>query len=106
MTVDEILHDLSPQAKMLGNTYLPILSRWIADAGWEAVRKALYVQSQQNWYRAIRKRMTPAERDADDTRAKATVRQMAVSKAQAIAQERSLLQSMVTLIISALLAKI
>lgn len=106
MTIKEIIKELSPQAQALVLTYVPVLSRWVADAGWEAVRKALYVQEQQGWYRAIRRRMTVDERTADDERAKALVKSMAAQKAQMIATERSLLQSIVTMLITALLAKI
>jgi hypothetical protein len=82
------------------------LSRWVADAGWEAVRQALYVKPVPSWYKAIRRRMTDDERDADDKRARAVVYQMAIHKAALIARERSLLQSVMTMLISALLAKL
>lgn len=106
MTIKEIIKELSPQAQSLALTYVPVLSRWVADAGWEAVRRALYVKSVPAWYKAIRKRMTDDERDADDKRAKNVVAELAAHKATQIARERDLLQSIVTMLISALLAEL
>ena len=106
MTIEEILKDLSPRAQIGARIYLPILSRWIADAGWDTVREALYVQSAPAWYKAVRKRMTDAERDADDKRALAAVNALAIRKSEQIVCEQELLQSIVTTLISVLLAKL
>ena len=104
MTRDEFIATLKPEMQLVARAYLPILSRWAIDSGWDTIRQVIYARKSQMWYQSIRTRMTPTERDADDKRAKELVRTMAIRKAELIARERNLLQQIVTLLISALLA--
>lgn len=105
MNTEEFIATLKPGLHETARMYLPILSRWAADAGWDAVRSSLYARLEpSSWYRAVRKRMTSAERAADDKRAKELVHGLAIRKAELIARERNLLQQVVTLLIPALLA--
>jgi len=106
MTIEEFILTLKPGLQDSARAYLPIVARWAADVGWDAVRKSLYAGSVPSWYKTIRKRMTDAERDADDKRARLLVANLAALKAEVIARERSLLQEIVMLLISALLAKL
>jgi hypothetical protein len=106
MKIEEFIDSLKPELQNVAQAYLPILTRWAADAGWDAVRENLYAKKVPSWYRAIRKRMTAAERNADDKRALMLVKTLALHKADLIAKERNLLQQIVTLLISVLLAKL
>ena len=106
MTISEFIGTLKPELQNVAQAYLPILVRWAADEGWDAVRQNLYAKKIPSWYRAIRKRMTDTERDADDKRALMLVKTLAIHKTALIAKERNLLQQIVMLLITALLAKL
>jgi hypothetical protein len=106
MTIDEFIASLKLELQNVAQVYLPILTRWAADEGWNVVRQNLYAKKVTSWYRAIRKHMTDAERDADDKRALSIVKMLAIHKADLIDKERDLLQQIVTLLITALLAKL
>jgi hypothetical protein len=105
MNTEEFIATLKPDLQPIAQAYIPILSRWAADAGWDSIRSSLYARLEpSSWYRAVRKRMTPTERDADDKRAKEAVRLLSLRKSELIARERNLLQQVVTLLIPFLLA--
>jgi len=106
MTTDEFITTLKPELQGTAEAYLPIISRWALDSGWETIRTTLYARKSPLWYQSVRKRMTAAERDADDKRARELVHRLAIQKAELIARERGLLQQIVTLLITALLRQL
>lgn len=102
MTLEEFIASLPASQRDLARLYLPVLTRWTTEAGWDTVRKALYVQSQITWYRAVRKRMTTKERLADDERARLWVKAMARSKTERVLRERVFMQAIVAQLLVAL----
>lgn len=104
-TIEEFIAGLPPGRQELAGLYLPVLTRWVGEAGWDMVRKTLYVSSQLSWYKALRKRMTPTERMTDDRRAYEWVKAMGGQKAERVRKERAAVQLILTQLLSALLAK-
>ena len=106
MTIDEFISELPVTSQDVASLYLPVLTRWVNEAGWDIVRSALYAQSQLSWYKAVRKRMTTSERLADDKRAREWVKALGKSKAERVRTERSVIQAVITQLLTLLLAQL
>lgn len=104
--IDKFIAGLPVSRRELAKLYVPVLTRWVNEAGWGIVRSALYAQSQLSWYKAVRKRMTTSERLADDKRAREWVKALGTSKAERVRRERMVIQAVITQLPPALLAKL
>jgi len=106
MNIKQFIADLPFGQQDLANLYLPVLMRWVDEAGWNVVRSSLYAQTQVSWYRAVRKHMTTSERLADDKRAREWVKAMGKTRAERVRVERRAVQAVITKLLTVLLTKL
>ena len=108
MTAEEFINEhLEDQsARALAGVYLPVISRWAADEGWEVIRKWLYTFGDISWNREILHKMTVPERRAEDARRLAVVKHLSIDNARRIIQERALLQQIFTSLFTALMGNL
>jgi len=107
--IDEFVEGIGNESvRALVKLYMPAISRWVADAGWDAVRKWLYAYNgnDDDWYIAILKRMTVGEKRAEDKRRLAAVRAMGTDQYRRIEQERMFLRTLVDSLITNLVGKL
>jgi len=88
--------------------YIPVLSRWVADAGWDTVRKWLYAyeDNDNQWYIDLLNRMTVEEHREEDERRLAAVKALGADKHMRIEKERMFLRELVNTLITKLISRL
>lgn len=101
--LDSIEND---EIRSITELYLPVIARWAAKAGWDAVRKWLYAWKGQDseWYIYILSKMDVEERRAEDKRRLAVVKKMGSENYMRIQKEKVFLQTIMETLLKHLIS--
>ena len=103
-TIEELIADIKDEdIRQMAELYVPVIRRRVAESGWNIVRRWLYVRPDKQWYRELLENMTAREQMAEDQRRMRILVKMSIDNAAEIRRERTLIQALITTVITQLM---